>query len=418
MRTSRKPGRPNQSVTSATRRDCPICRSSSKRTVFAQRFEHLGEVGLLDGYDVVICNSCGAAYADGIPTQAALNAYYRDLSKYEYQHRQGRESGDDEQRLRDTARVIAELVPYRNSQIYEIGCANGSLLEKLKQMGYRNVCGLDPSPSCAAIAKRLYGINVHTGAIFDPSAPPASCDLVIALAVLEHIRDLDSALRKVRNLLSPSGQAFFEVPDAVHPPVDLDAPFQEFSTEHINYFSAISLANLVEAAGFRKITCEYGTRQTRPGVSCPVVYGLFEKAEPRAEFVFDDDTARGLLEYIRNCEQRDEQLRQKIAPALAGERVLVWGVGTHTRRLLANGVLKIEKIDAFVDSNPKYQGQSLRGRPVIAPEMVKNYPAPILISSYAFQREIARQVREDLKLANRLILLYPDREESKVGPNV
>lgn len=401
-----------------SRRDCPVCRSSSKRIVFTQRFEHLGSVGLLDGYDVAICNDCGAAYADGIPTQAALDAYYRDLSKYEYQHRDGKESADDERRLRHTAAVIAELIPDRQARLYEIGCANGSLLAILKQLGYRNVCGLDPSPSCAAIARRLYGIEVQTGTIFDPPAPVGSCDLVIALAVLEHIRDLDSALQKVRNLLSSTGRAYFEVPDLVHPLAGRDAPFQEFSTEHINFFSAVSLTNLVEAAGFRKLTCGYAMRETQSGATCPVACGLFEKAAPATSFVHDDQTAGGLLNYIQSCEQMDGELRRKIAAATAGTSVLVWGVGTHTRRLLANGVLDIAQISAFVDSNPKYQGQSVRGRPVIPPQDVKEFSQPVLISSYAFQNEIATQVRQELRLANPLILLYDDRKESEAGSNV
>jgi FlaA1/EpsC-like NDP-sugar epimerase len=103
----------------------------------------------------------------------------------------------------------------------------------------------------------------------------------------------------------------------------------------------------------------------------------------------------------------DEVLRLKIHQAIDSSGVIVWGVGTHTQRLLATGALNPASIVAFVDSNPKYQNRRLQGIPVVRPEAVKNCPEPILISSYAFQREIEEQIRS-MKLPNRLILLYTD----------
>jgi FlaA1/EpsC-like NDP-sugar epimerase len=117
----------------------------------------------------------------------------------------------------------------------------------------------------------------------------------------------------------------------------------------------------------------------------------------------------GLRRYIDECLKMDAELRLKIDRAVSGgSAVIVWGVGTHTQRLLATGALKIANIVAFVDSNPKYQNQQLQGIPVVRPEALMNRHEPILISSYAFQREIANQIRE-MRLPNELILLYaPD----------
>ena len=67
-------------------------------------------------------------------------------------------------------------------------------------------------------------------------------------------------------------------------------------------------------------------------------------------------------------------------------------------------------IAAFVDSNPKYQGQQLHGVPILPPERLAGRTEPILISSYAAQHEIARQIREQLRLGNELILLYEMQE--------
>jgi len=42
----------------------------------------------------------------------------------------------------------------------------------------------------------------------------------------------------------------------------------------------------------------------------------------------------------------------------------------------------------------------------LAPIDLRGHTEPILISSRAYQEDIARQVRDDLKLPNRLIRLY------------
>ena len=83
-----------------------------------------------------------------------------------------------------------------------------------------------------------------------------------------------------------------------------------------------------------------------------------------------------------------------------------WGVGAHTLRLLATGGLEIEWVEAFVDSNRKYQQRNLRGAPVISPEQLRSRTEPILISSRGFQTEIHHQIRDHLGLTNPVILLY------------
>jgi hypothetical protein len=84
----------------------------------------------------------------------------------------------------------------------------------------------------------------------------------------------------------------------------------------------------------------------------------------------------------------------------------VWGVGTHTSRLMATSRLGEADIVAFIESNSRYHGKTLRGRPILAPEVLKDFREPVLISSRVFEKEIADQIRHDLGCSNELILLY------------
>src|SRR4029077_18466099 len=91
-------------------RRCPICEHAAHRVLFHQEFAAVDQTTPITGYDVVVCDRCGAAYADGIPDQAAFDRYYRDMSKYEYAQRSGAESEYDSRRLTLIADVIAPHV--------------------------------------------------------------------------------------------------------------------------------------------------------------------------------------------------------------------------------------------------------------------------------------------------------------------
>jgi SAM-dependent methyltransferase len=390
-------------------RPCPICGSLESRRLFRQRFERLSGIQFIDGYDVVVCVRCGLAFADGIPDQSVLDAYYRDLSKYEYMHTGGKESDLDERRFRDIAAAVAAFLPSPVSRVLEIGCATGRLLALVREGGCANVLGLDPSPGCARAARELYGVHVLVGSMFDIPAPPASVDFVILIGVLEHVEDVRGAMTHVRNVLSPNGRVYAEVPDAAHLAGRPDAPYQEFSTEHINFFSTASLANLFQASGFETLATGEPVRQQHDNTTYPAAFGVFQKRDAvpeKVEPARDEITEPGLQRYIAESAAIEDRTRQQITRLAAGRPLVVWGTGTHTQRLLAIGAFEGVRVAAFVDSNPKYHGRELHGAPVIAPAALAGRREPILISTRGFQSEIQNQIRRELKLDNEIILLY------------
>ncbi len=389
-------------------RPCPVCGGSRSRFLHSQSFEQLSEINLLDGYDVVVCQDCGAGFADRIPPQAVFDAYYRDHSKYEYEYRGGQGTEYEDLRFREAAKSIIRHVPDRQSRILEIGCATGHLLSLLREQGYENVQGVDPSPGCVKAAWEVYRIPVRVHTVFNIPDPDKSFDVLLLLGVMEHIRDLDRAIDKIRALLAPRGRVYLAVPDAARFEGNQDAPFQEFSEGHLNFFSLTSLATLMQTRGFQFLSGGRFLLEYSRGTWCASVYGVFENAElEKKPWVRDEETERGLAAYIRKSQEAEAQVRQTIdGIAASGRSILVWGTGLHTQRLLAMSSLGRVNIAAFVDSNPKYQGQQLHGVPILAPERLAERVEPILISSYTAQHEITQQVRQKLRLRNELILLY------------
>jgi 2-polyprenyl-3-methyl-5-hydroxy-6-metoxy-1,4-benzoquinol methylase len=395
-----------------SKRVCAVCDSTTSKLLFRQTFSEMASGSLLQGYDVVVCEKCGFGFADYIPLQIDFDAHYRDMSKYEYQDRGGKETEYDLDRFQAIADSIISFFPDHNVRLLDVGCATGRLLALLKENGYGNVIGLDPSPVCSQSAQALYGVRVIVGTLYefnDVLQNEKPFDGVILSGVLEHLPDIQEALLRLRGLLADSGHIFIEVPDATDFTRWPDAPFQEFSTEHINFFSKISLENLMRRYGFVQVFCRQTTRDQTFSTVMPVVTAMFRKEESIRPIavVRDCDTADGLRNYIRKSQEIEKGIQQIIDEIVRQARpIIIWGVGTHTLHLLTASQLAQANIHAFVDSNPRYQGIQLNGNPILAPGELCNRTEAILISSRVFQPVIEKQIREELRLNNEIIKLY------------
>jgi SAM-dependent methyltransferase len=387
-------------------RPCPVCLARKARVLFRQTFSAFSEGGLLTGYDLVVCEDCGAAYADRIPAREVFDIYYARMSKYEYSQRDGDLSPTDKERFVETADMMApHLRP--ESRIVDVGCATGGLLAELQRRGFHHLLGLDPSPACAAVAKRLYGIEVRTTTIHELTALQERFDAAVLTGVFEHLPELDESITSLGKILKPGGLLYIEAPDASSYHEWFSAPYQFLSIEHVNFFSPTSLSNLLARRGFSCVFARKVTRHLGPKSIEPVVAALFSltgKASPPQR---DLETGPALLKYLESSRRLEEEIQQKIA-LLADSQVplAVWGTGTHTLRLLETSKLGSARIVAFIDSNARYKGKELRGIPIITPGEFKSRDATILISSQVNESEIKSQIQHQLRWTNPLVCFY------------
>src|SRR3954467_6660391 len=100
-------------------RPCPVCEGRNHERLYRRDFTKLSGA-LVGGYDVVSCPTCGFCFADGLPSQAELDAYYEGQSKYEHDSRSGAASEYDTRRLPFAVSIIAEWLADRNARILDI----------------------------------------------------------------------------------------------------------------------------------------------------------------------------------------------------------------------------------------------------------------------------------------------------------
>jgi SAM-dependent methyltransferase len=355
-----------------------------------------------DGYDVVVCDECGCGFADGIPSQEEMNRYYTEQSKYAYEHRNGLESPWDFKRFEAT---VEHLEPFLNSpdlRILDVGCATGGLLSVFRNAGFSNVFGVDPSPTCAEMAGRLHGIPVTAANLSDLGERPERFDLILMLGVLEHIREARTAVRIAKSLLRPGGYLYCAVPDVAGLVACHNAPYQQFSFEHVNFFSINSLVNLQGASGMAPVKTWMWTTEWREGVMEPIASGLFASTQTKRP-VYDTATRPALEAYVGDSAANDIALIATInSLQRSQEPILVWGAGTLARRLLATTSLAQANITAFIDNNAALKGKSLAGKAILSPDHVRGIKDPILICSSPFKAEILATIGS-MQLPNRIV---------------
>jgi len=375
--------------------------------LLSQRFVLPQGHPLAAGYDVVCCEQCGFVFADTTVNQRDYDAFYARFSKYEDNTTAtgGGGSPEDAQRLQETASCLAEALPDRSARLLDIGCANGGLLKALRDLGYINLTGIDPSPVCVETTRQLCRCDVFVGFLSSLPAGIGEFDGVILSHVLEHVHDVQEAMLSLRQLIASGGTAYIEVPDASRYTAYYVSPFHYFDTEHINHFSQAALENLFTQHGL--IVWKRGVKTTAltAEIVYPAVYAFTKIRRETAPGVLADRNLRqSIVEYI-------ERSRSDVLCALPADivekrtPVIVWGVGCSTTRLLAHSKLGEANIVAFVDNNPKFWGSSLLGKPILCPSELRGRDEHVVVTSKLYGKEITAQLQSELLIDPARIVL-------------
>lgn len=103
--------------------------------------------------------------------------------------------------------------PYfkKDGKILEIGCADGSFLEELQEMGWWTK-GVEPSETAAEFARVSRHLDIDKKPIEEASFPGSEFDAIIANMVFEHLYNPFETIKKVSGWLKPKGELIFSIP--------------------------------------------------------------------------------------------------------------------------------------------------------------------------------------------------------------
>ena len=394
-------------MSTGSARPCPACGNAIYSHVYRQRFAHFIEGSISDGYEVVACSVCKTCYATGLPDEARFSRYYSDSSKYDLTASFGEIPAVHRERLRDQAAFLAATVGRRDLPVLDVGTATGGLLLALRDAGFTALYGVEPSPDSVRVATQLRGLDVKVGDLSVARSWGMRFGVISFIAVLEHLLDPGGIIAEAKALLLDDGHLYLHVPASEYFREHVSAPFQQFSVEHINYFTSCSLRNLLARTGMDVVAARTVTVDESVDTKLTALEVVCRPTDRALSIEPDDSGLAAIDEYVAKSREKERGISARLAAlSESGRPLYVWGTGTNALHLLAETPLAECNILAFIDSNPHYSGSKLAGRTVMSPADLGEVEAPILVASAVSQSEIAAAAIARFGDSTQLLLLY------------
>ncbi len=381
------------------KRNCPICNNSEGEALHSQKFVLDNNNPLPSEYDVVCCTQCSFVYADVDANQDDYNEYYKNFSKYEsLEISSGAGNSQlDEERLKEMAMDIISVIDDKNSYILDIGSGLGGLLKILESKEYKNLFALEPSINCVTYINENSKITAFQGSVLDNLERifnGKKFDYVILSHVLEHIYDLNDAIKNIKNILSFNGKVYIEVPDSNRYKIFFVVPYYYFDIEHINHFNSFSLNSLMSKYGFETIKTDTKIMKVSETINYPAFYSLFQ---------LSNESKISIEKYVNISNSMDMNLLLNHL-VNSNKECVVWGAGNYTKRLLSQTVLGKCNIKYFVDKDINKQGTFLNNIEIKNSSELSSFEGVIIIVSALFSNNIFEEITM-LGYKNEIIIL-------------
>ena len=282
---------------------CPVCNHDNTARVFIGRDRLCKKEGQ---FQAVQCKLCGLIYTNPRPTQETMGYFYppsyapyqpffvpyaemfqnaegllqkiKNELKYQvlqcYYGYQGLELAS---RFSCFARLPAGIkrvllqlsyfyfrkhyyrIPVweKGGKALDLGCASGAYLLLLKNIGWK-VSGVDIANNAAKEVKEA-SIPVLVGDLKSLQLETNCFHVITMWHVLEHLHDPFETLQEIYRLLKHSGTLFIEIPNSasIVAKVFRSNWFALDLPRHLCHFSPLSLAKLLQMAGFKIVNTRY-----------------------------------------------------------------------------------------------------------------------------------------------------------------
>ncbi len=216
--------------------NCPVCHSARTTSYYRADMPHIlsacsaetAKKAKVLPFEAHLCLDCFLGFNASRLSASALKSIYDD---YAYiSPRRGIGASKFEGML---ATIKRHLSPA--DEILDVGCSEGYLLERLREVGYAHLTGLEPGPQ--AEEARKIGLDVRRGYFHARSFPGRRFDGIILMHVFEHFADPAGMLKALAGKLTKTGKLIIEVPD-----------FGGYHHQHLFFYTFETLRGLVREA--------------------------------------------------------------------------------------------------------------------------------------------------------------------------
>lgn len=224
---------------------CPLCKSTDAWVI-----------GELDRHSkplhTVLCQCCGLAWTDPIPTEKEMQLFYEKDYRKEYKGTYQPKKKHTYRAVKLAAKRLKSLRKFipKQGEVLDFGCGGGEFLYLLTDQEY-SACGIEPNEGYGSYARDQLGLPVEVTFIKDKLPSEKKYDAITMFHVLEHLQDPIAMIKLLGSHLNPGGRLIIEVPNLE---AICHAPGSCFHRAHLFHFSAGTLARLANLCDLEFLT--------------------------------------------------------------------------------------------------------------------------------------------------------------------
>ncbi len=238
-------------------RKCPICCSEDAEQVFAAQYnEHQFTATSFASrklpefmhFNLVCCKRCDLLYATPAPPAEVFHQLYVDAAY------------DSAEEADYAARTYARFLPKIKAHLrirdkaLDIGTGNGGFLRHLKEAGFSEVVGVEPSKAPVNTAPPEIQALIKNTIFSADDFESSSFSLISCFQTLEHVENPGELCGQIYDLLQEGGAVFFVAHNYrswLARLLKTKSPI--YDIEHLQLHSPHSLRYMLQQAGFQSI---------------------------------------------------------------------------------------------------------------------------------------------------------------------
>jgi ubiquinone/menaquinone biosynthesis C-methylase UbiE len=244
------------------------------------------------------CHCCGLTFLNPVMTSDSYVTFYENIYRPLVSAYHGRliDATTIQEEQHDYAvRLATELGPYltrlQGGALLDIGGSTGVIAHHLKRAFGLRATVIDPAPMEVEVARRLE-LEAITGFIEDFEPAERNYQLVLMCQTIDHLLDVKSSLRKVRQVMADEGIFYVDI-------VDFRAAYRRNSSveesikiDHPYYLTEPLMEALLRRTGFAIQGVDYAADHLHVGFIC-------SKSEPDLSALPRTDDVRDFFREVR-----------------------------------------------------------------------------------------------------------------------
>ena len=294
----------------------------------------------------------------------------------------------------------------KKSYIIDIGSNDGVALKPFKELGFKNILGVEPAKNLAKLANKNK-IKTFNGFLDKSSVKriKKNADLILASNVFAHSDNLKEMAECMIELLSQKGTIIIEVQYLMNTLKDLT--FDNIYHEHYNYWSLTSLINFFKQF---QVTIFKAEKISTHGGSIRIYIKKDKKIkiENSIQVLLKEENKFGIKDFktYQKFGQKIYQIRNNVIKNIENlkkRNKIIVGYGSPAKATTALNFFNVtNSIEFVVEDNKLKQGKFIPGVkiPIKNKNVIKDRDNTILVLAWNFFKEIKKN---NSNLSNKFI---------------